>query len=99
MGKNISARNWLMQNGYSDVAQLIDQIMRGWQIKGTKTRRNWWQVLAGCNDGKPRTIEGVTLPVLKAAQIRMGVPVTDNALCRNANECTPEIVDNGRWKK
>jgi hypothetical protein len=95
---NLSARTWLVQNGYEDVAASIDLIMAGWQEKGTKTRRSWWDVLAGGKDGKPKTIEGVTLPVLKAAQIRMGVPVTKNALCRNKNETAPGIIQGGRWK-
>jgi len=72
--------------------------MDGWQTKGTKTRRSWWDILAGGKNGKPRTIEGVTLPVLKAAQIRMGVPITKNAICRNEAEKVPEVVSNGRWK-
>ena len=95
---DLSIRKWLIQNGYEDIAVSIDQIMEGWQTKGTKTRRSWWDILAGGKNGKPRTIEGVTLPVLKAAQIRMGVPITENAICRNKAEEVPEIVHGGRWK-
>jgi hypothetical protein len=36
--------------------------------------------------------------VLKAAQIRKGVPITQNAICRNENEVIPEIAKTGRWK-
>lgn len=99
MSNRLSIRKWLVQNGYEDVAASIVQIMAGWQLKGTKTRRSWWDVLAGGKDGKPKNIEGVTLPVLKSAQIRMGVPVTPNALCRNESEDIPSVIHGGRWKK
>lgn len=97
MPQNISVRNWLVQNNYEDVAALVDTVMDGWKVKGTKTRRSWWDVLAGGKNGKPRTIEGVTFPVLKAAQIRMGVPVTDNAICRENEENIPLKTISGRW--
>jgi uncharacterized spore protein YtfJ len=98
MPENLSVRKWLAKNGYEDVVVSIDQIMAGWQTKGTKTRRSWWDILAGGKDGKPRTIEGITFPILKAAQIRMGIPITKNALCRSETEAVPPIVYNGRWK-
>lgn len=97
MPQNISIRKWLVQNNYEDVAALIDTVMDGWKIKGTKTRRNWWDVLAGGKNGENRTIEGVTFPVLKAAQVRKGIPVTDNAICRNEVEEIPPIDVSGRW--
>ena len=99
MSVNNYCRNWLVQNEYPDVAALIDQVMSGWQEKGTKTRRDWWDVLAGRRDGKQKVIEGVKFPVLRAAQLRKGVPVTPNAICRNENEEIPLVISNGRWKK
>ena len=97
MPQNISVRKWLIQNNYDDIALLIDIVLERWKVKGTKTRRNWWDVLAGGNNGKPRTIDGVTFPVLKSAQVRKGLPVTDNAICRNKNEEAPQIYVSGRW--
>jgi len=97
MPQNVSARKWLIQNDYADIAALIDIVMDGWKTKETKTRRNWWDVLAGGENGKPRTIEGVTFPVLKAAQIRKGVPITDNTICRNEAEEVPKVYVTGRW--
>lgn len=97
MPKNKSIREWLPENGYSDVAELIEQVMACWQSKGTKTRRNWWDVLAGHKKGTPQTIEGVTFPILRAAQIRKGRDVTENAICRNEVEIVPRPVINGRW--
>jgi hypothetical protein len=71
--------------------------MNGWRAKGTKTRRNWWDVLAGCKDGNPRIIGGISFPVLSAAQIRNGMPVTVDAICRNENEKIPQKMTSGRW--
>ena len=98
MQSNTSIRKWLVLNGYSDVAGLIEIIMNGWKEKGKKTRRNWWDVLAGGKNGRNRIIEGVVFPVLKAAQIRKGIRISDNALCRNENEIVPQPLINGRWK-
>ncbi|WP_449621209.1 hypothetical protein [Robertmurraya sp. Marseille-Q9965] len=94
---NIPIRRWLSENNYSDVTDLIDEIMDGWKKEGKKTRRNWWDVLAGGKNGTPKTIEGITFPVLKAAQLRQGVAISNNALCRNAEESIPDIWKNGRW--
>ena len=97
MDNNISVRKWLVHNNYQDVADSIDIVMDGWLKKRTRTRRSWWDVLAGGKNGRPRIIEGIAFPVLRAAQIRKGVPVTDNAICRNMDEAFPLIRDNGRW--
>ena len=95
---NISVRKWLLQNNYQDVAESIENVMDGWLRKGTHTRRSWWDVLAGGKNGRHRTIEGIVFPVLRAAQLRKGVPVTENALCRNTDEEFPAIRKNGRWE-
>ena len=57
------------------------------------------KVLAGGKNGKPRIIEGIYFPVLKAAQIREHVNITQNAICRNENEEIPKKKINGRWDK
>jgi len=95
---NNTARWWLLENGYEDIAALIDGIMEKWKKSGKKTRRNWWDILAGGKNGTPRTIEGIEIPVIKAAQQRKGLAVTRNALKRNRKEKqAPGIIDNGRW--
>lgn len=99
MSQKITARNWLAQNNYEDVACLIDKVMDGWRLKGAKTRRNWWDVLAGTKNGSPRTIEGIVFPVLRIAQIRKGVPVTNNAVCRSKKETPPPKYVSVRWIK
>lgn len=95
---NLSIRNWLKNNGYEDVLKLIDETMLEWQIRGVKTRRNWWDVLSGDKQGRPRKIHGKEFPVLKGAQIRKGMKISIYAICRNDKEEIPEKWNYGRWK-
>lgn len=96
----ITVRTWLVENGYPEIAEMIDEIQEEWKKTGKHTRRNWWEVLAGGKNGTPRTIYGREFPVLQAAQIRQGKPVTKNALKATEHEIeAPMIFDNGRWKK
>jgi hypothetical protein len=94
---NNTARTWLIENHYEDVAALIDKVVDGWKAKGTHTRRNWWEVLAGDIKGNPRHIEGVTFPVLRAARLRQNLEITEGCLCRNKKEIIPQIVKQVRW--
>ncbi len=89
--EKLVAKQWLKDNNYDDVAALIDEITKEWKIKGKNTRRSWWEILAGDSRGNPRTVAGREFPVLRAAQIRQGVPITDSALCRNGREQAPPI--------
>ena len=86
---NNSLRSWLIENNYEDIALLIDEILEEWREEGKGTRRNWWDKLAGQKGGKPCTVSGREIPILKAAQIRQGKPITENAICRNENEVIP----------
>lgn len=95
---NDNIRQWLALNKYDDVLELINKVMAGWKMKGTNTRRNWWDVLAGDSNGRPKTIEGVTFPVLRAARMRKNLEVTKGCLCRNKNESFPPVVEQVRWK-
>ncbi len=94
----MESRKWLRANGYDDVADLIDEIMKEWRASGNGTRRNWWDVLAGRGNGQPCLTAGRQLPILRAAQIRQGRPVTANAICRNKDEGVPPLVTPGRWR-
>ncbi len=96
--ERMQARHWLIENNYSDIATLIDDVQQEWRVAGKRTRRNWWEILAGGADGKPRIVGGRPFPVLRAAQRRQGVPETDNAECRNSREDFPFIQLTGRWK-
>ena len=91
------ARQWLRQNGYEDVANLIDEVIDEWKSQDKNTRRNWWDVLAGDVKGKPRVVAGRKFPVLRAAQLRQGVNVTENALCINPMEEIPPVRLTKRW--
>lgn len=95
--KQITARDWLIQNGYPDVAQKIDRAMAKWDKKDTGTRRNWWDVLAGTKAGKPRRIEGIVFPVLRAARLRKDWEETPNCLCKDRNEVFPPKNEQKRW--
>lgn len=82
----VRAREWLLENGYQDIAVMIDELVDKWKAEGKQTRRNWWEVLAGDKNGNPRIIDGRSFPVLRSAQIRQGMPVSVGALCRNPEE-------------
>lgn len=93
-----SLREWLIASGYSDVNDLIEDIMADWKTRGKKTRRDWWEVLAGTFGGKGRKIEGRTMPVLAAARHRMGWPKVESAVCRNADQPVPTVAESARWR-
>jgi len=93
-----TARAWLIENGYPEIAETIDNIQAEWRATGKHTRRNWWEVLSGGKNGTPHTIYGHKFPVLQAAQIRQGKPITANAIKVADEDSAPAIFDNGRWK-
>jgi hypothetical protein len=93
----VTAHAWLLQNKYEDVAAKIDQVEARWRLQSKKTRRNWWDVLAGSKNGTPKRIEGVTFPVLRTARLRKGWPATDGCICRNLREGIPLILPQARW--
>ncbi|MES1171754.1 MAG: Dam family site-specific DNA-(adenine-N6)-methyltransferase [Bacteroidota bacterium] len=63
-------RAWLGRHGHEAVVELIDKVIARWKKAGKRTRRNWWDVLAGDSRGRPRTVDGTTFPVLSAARAR-----------------------------
>lgn len=91
------ARVWLRENGYEDVAKMIDNVMLAWDEAGTGNRKNWWDVLAGRAAGRPRVIGGVEFPVLASAQRRQNRPVTANAIQRSKRENPPPVRESPRW--
>jgi len=92
------ARVWLRANDYDDVADMIDGIMESWAAAGTKTRRNWWEILAGDRKGNPRIAAGMPFPVLRAAQHREGRSV-ENGIWRDPDETAPAKAPSNRWPK
>jgi hypothetical protein len=98
--KDDLARQWLRENGYADVAAMIDKIMDQWKAEGKRTRRNWWEMLAGDHQGRPRRLSGHEFPVLESAQIRQGLPVTSNAIRREEEkQAPPKPRVTARWPK
>ena len=95
----MTCRDLLIRNGYEEVDALIDQALAKIEAKGTKQRRNWWDILAGDAYGQPCVREGIEFPVLRVAQIRQGRSVTPNAICRNPKEQPPDVVATKRWPK
>jgi hypothetical protein len=100
MAEQELARRWLRENGYEDIADSIDAFLAEWKATGKRTRRNWWEILAGDSQGSPRTIYGMKFPVLKAAQLRQGLPITPNAISRPGEKAPPPAPQaSGRWPK
>jgi hypothetical protein len=93
----MTCREWLRVNGYEDVVELIDQATARMADRGSKQRRNWWDILSGAEDGKPCVREGIEFPVLRVAQVRQGKPVTPNAIARDKGELPPDVRTTGRW--
>lgn len=95
-----TVRSWLIENGYPEITEMIDDIESEWKAAGKHTRRNWWDVLSGGNNGIPRTIDERQFPVLQVAQIRQGKTITENAIKAKENEeRAPSIASKGRWKR
>lgn len=99
MGASDDCRIWLRNNGYDDVAELIDRVMVDWRSRGVRTRRNWWNVLAGTKHGRSISVSGVSFPMLRAARIRAGYDPTPLDVCRNESELAPDIRIQMRWQK
>lgn len=92
-------KEWLAEHNYPEVLRKIEKVERGWARKGTKTRRDWADVLAGNLDGSPKTIEGVEFPVLCAARRRKGWQPTDGCISKAPNEVMPPITAQARWAR
>lgn len=80
MERKAKVKTWLAENGHSEVLEMIETQEKAWAEQGKKTRRNWWDVLAGGKNGKPRVIGGVSFPVLESAQKRMKRDLTATAV-------------------
>ena len=92
-----TAREWLRDNGYADIAGDIDEVIAVWRAAGKTTRRDWWDVLAGGADGTTRRVGGREWPVLAVARRRQGLPPAENELSRSEAEDPPPVRSTGRW--
>jgi hypothetical protein len=96
--QNQRVREWLRENGYNDIADSIDSLISKWKKDGKKTRRNWWEVLAGGKNGEPRTVDGVEFPVLQVARARQKLSRIDGALTLSKKEPKQRQWKTNRWK-
>jgi hypothetical protein len=92
-----TARQWLLANGYEEIANTIDEIMAEWKVQGKATRRNWWRVLAGDTRGNPRKVAGRTFPIIRAVRKRQALPTTEGSRSNAARELAPKTKPSGRW--
>ncbi|HYR76301.1 MAG TPA: Dam family site-specific DNA-(adenine-N6)-methyltransferase [Pyrinomonadaceae bacterium] len=88
---------WLARNGYEDYVALINDVEAEWKAKGSKERKNWWLIMSGGDNGRPKIVCGRVFPVLAAFQERQGKPVTENAERRNPDEIAPKAKPQARW--
>ncbi len=70
MKRGEDVRSWLRRRGHGTVVAKIDIAIRKWAREGKKTRRNWWDILAGDKNGNPRRVHGIAFPVIEAARRR-----------------------------
>jgi hypothetical protein len=84
------AKTWLAEHHYPEAVKAIERVEKIWKASGARTRRNWWDILAGGKDGQPRVIENLKFPVLEAAQRRQHRNVTPNAIPLRDNARPPE---------
>lgn len=96
--KRQTAREWLRANGYDDVADMIEEIMKEWREAGNRQRRDWWAVLAGRRDGTGCVVANRLFPVIANVQRRQGVKVSKDSVKRKRRETKPPpIRAGGRW--
>lgn len=97
MPRDSDARVWLRMAGFDDLADEIDRIMQSWKDRGLKTRRNWWEALAGTPSGKPMVVEGVVFPILAAVRQSRGLEPVKGALKVPSKFAVPAAVRQVRW--
>lgn len=81
--------SWLAENGYDDVLAKMRKIVDGWKKRRLKTRRNWWEVLAGDAKGRPRAVAGEMFPIIAAIRKRQGLDPVPIALTHSKETPLP----------
>lgn len=90
-------KEWLLENQYEDVIRKIRRVEERWRKQRKRTRRNWWDVLAGHKDGSPCVIEGVRFPILRAARARKDWDSARRELSRKNSEVPLPVQPQARW--
>lgn len=80
---------WLRDNDYVSIADDMKKIIEGWKKNKLKTRRNWWDILAGDAKGEPREVAGVSFPIIAAIRRKQGLPTTPGALKKPGEKPLP----------
>ncbi len=93
----ITVHQWLVDNGYRDEAKMIARIEEEWRDAGKRTRRNWWDVLAGDRHGNPRVIAGRTFPVIAEIRRRQELEPSPVAVSSGYAKRAPKPIPQGRW--
>ncbi len=88
---------WLRANGYGDVVAKILTVLKRRDEAGVKTRRNWWDVLAGTLKGERRSDSGFEFPILAAARRRKGWPSVSGERHNPGEAPPPPVLQTGRW--
>jgi hypothetical protein len=91
-----AARTFINQ-WYPAAGRIIADIIEEHSRRGVKTRRNWWDALAGLDEGEAVTVAGRKFPVLQCAQRRQGKPITPNAIPPSRDEPEPPGFRPGKW--
>lgn len=100
MDADLTCRQWLVTHGYTKVAAVITLMTAKWKRQGKSTRRDWWLVLAGTEEGESRFVDDMPFPVLKAARRRQGFPPdVEGAIENSPHELAPAIRRQKRWGK
>src|ERR1044072_901091 len=92
-------RKFVQTYQYDEELALVNKVEAELKASGSKERRNWWDVFAGGKDGGSISVNGHAVPVLRAAQIRQGKPITKNAKCLNEDETIPSVRASRRWPR
>lgn len=93
----MSCRSWLLESKYEDFLELTYRVEERNRVGGKKTRRSWYEAFAGDKHGNPRTIAGITFPIIKAIRKREGFPPCKNSIERRKGEKAPPKKPSGRW--
>lgn len=83
---------WLRESGYVKVADEIAEIVDGWKKAGLKTKRNWWDILAGDSKGKPHKVADVKFPVIASIRKRQGLSAVAGAVSKPGEKPVPKKV-------
>lgn len=95
----ITAREWLKQNNYSDVANIFDDFIEHNKKRGSGERRNYWDLLSGRKDGECFQRHGFTFPILETVRStrKPNYLPSKHAIKRNINEEVPLPIKQARW--